>query len=148
ETLRAAAAEDWRVDLLMIGPLTNLALALRLEPGIVAGIGQLTIMGGTVYGRGNTTPAAEFNIYADPEAASIVFGADILTVVVPWEACVTHSLTGAEVDGLFEQVGEGLEKAFSQALARHSRQIVAGFGAGDLFRFVDPFAAAVVVERD
>lgn len=148
ETLRNAAADGRRVDLLMIGPLTNLALALRLEPGIVAGIGQLTIMGGTVYGRGNTTPAAEFNIYADPEAAAIVFGADILTVVVPWEPCVTHSLTGAEVDRLFEQVGEGPEKAFSRALARHSRQIVAGFGAGDLFRFVDPFAAAVVVEPD
>ncbi|BCH28140.1 nucleoside hydrolase [Mesorhizobium sp. L-8-10] len=148
ETLRAAAADGRRVDLLMIGPLTNLALALRLEPDIVAGIGQLTIMGGTVYGRGNTTPAAEFNIYADPEAAAIVFAAEILTVVVPWEPCVTHNLTGMEIDRLFGQVSEGLEKTFSQALARHSRQIVAGFGAGDLFRFVDPFAAAVVVEPD
>ena len=72
----------------MIGPLTNLALALQRDPGIARGIGQLTIMGGTVYGRGNTTPAAEFNIFADPEAAAIVFAAEIETVVVPWEPCV------------------------------------------------------------
>ena len=55
-----------RVDLLMIGPLTNLALALRRAPGITRGIGRLTIMGGTVYGRGNVTPVAEFNIFATP----------------------------------------------------------------------------------
>jgi len=145
-TLRDAAAAGACVDMLMIGPLTNLAMALRLEPGIVRGIGQLTIMGGTVYGRGNTTPAAEFNIFADPEAAAIVFGAEIETLVVPWEPCVTHCLTGREVDTLFEPIPDGQEKAFSRALARHARQTVAGYGAGDNFRFVDPFAAAVVVE--
>ena len=69
-TLNEAAAAGERVDLLTIGPLTNLALALRRSPGIVGGIGRLTIMGGTVYGRGNATPAAEFNIFADPEAAA------------------------------------------------------------------------------
>jgi purine nucleosidase/non-specific riboncleoside hydrolase len=144
--LREAAADNARVDLLMIGPLTNLAMALRLEPGIVNGVGRLTIMGGTVYGRGNTTPAAEFNIFADPEAAAIVFGARIDTVVVPWEPCVTHCLTGQEVDRLFELVAEGMAKTFSRALALHARQTVAGYGAGDLFRFVDPFAAAVLVD--
>ena len=103
-------------------------------------------MGGTVYGRGNATPAAEFNIFADPEAAAIVFGADIETVVVPWEPCVTHYLSGAEVDALFEPIPEGPQKAFSRALAGHARQTIAGYGDGDNFRFVDPFAAAVVVE--
>jgi purine nucleosidase len=145
-TLSAAAQKGEKVDLLMIGPLTNLALALRLEPGIIAGIGTLTIMGATVYGRGNTTPAAEFNIYADPEAAAVVFQADIDTVVVPWEPCVTHSLTGAQLDTLFAEVPAGLSKTFSQALARHARQTVAGYGGGDNMRFVDPFAAAVVID--
>ncbi len=65
----APAAAGTKIDILMIGPFTNLALALRLDPAIVDGIGTLTIMGGNVYGRGNTTPAAEFNVYADPEAA-------------------------------------------------------------------------------
>jgi purine nucleosidase len=147
-SLRAASASGERVDLLMIGPLTNLAKALQLEPGIVGGIGRLTIMGGTVYGRGNTTPAAEFNIYADPEAAAIVFAAEIDTLVVPWEPCVSHFMTGEEVDALFEPVGESLQKSFSQALAGHARQVIAGNGRGDHFRFVDPFAAAVIVEPE
>src|SRR5580704_18794938 len=72
-TLLAAAATADPVDLLMIGPLTNLALALQRAPGITGGIGRLIIMGGTLYGRGNVTPAAEFNIFSDPEAAVIVF---------------------------------------------------------------------------
>ena len=145
-TFREAGKRGEKVDILMIGPLTNLALALRLEPGIVDGIGQLTIMGATVYGRGNTTPAAEFNIYADPEAASIVFSADIETVVVPWEPCVTHNMSGAEMDAAFTEVAAGPEKAFSEALAIHARRTNEGYGGGDVFRFVDPLAAAVVIE--
>lgn len=146
DTFMAAAAAGEKVDILMIGPLTNLGLALRLVPGIVAGIGQLTIMGGTVYGRGNTTPAAEFNIFADPEAAQIVFGAPLDIVVAPWEPCVTHNMTGAEVDALFAPVPDGFEKEFSLALAAHARQTIAGYGGGDHFRFVDPLAAAAVIE--
>ena len=145
-TLIEAAASGDPVDLLMIGPLTNLAKALQTEPRIVAGIGRLTIMGGTVYGRGNVTPAAEFNVYADPEAAAVVFGADIDTVLVPWEPCVSHHLSGAEVDALFAAVPEGEYKTFSLALASHARRTLAGNGKGDFLRFVDPLAAAVVVE--
>jgi purine nucleosidase len=145
-TFRAASAKGEKVDILMIGPLTNLALALRLDPTIINGIGQLTIMGGTVYGRGNSTPAAEFNIYADPEAAAIVFGADIDTLVAPWEPCVTHNMTGAQVDALFASIPDGPQKAFSAALARHARQTIAGYGGGDNFRFVDPLAAAAVID--
>lgn len=145
-SFRAAAARGEKVDILMIGPLTNLALALRLEPAILAGIGQLTIMGGTVYGRGNTTAAAEFNIFADPEAASIVFSTAIDIVVVPWEPCVTHYMTGPEVDALFAPLPAGPEKVFSQSLAGHARQTIAGYGGGDAFRFVDPLAAAVVID--
>ncbi|WP_210529283.1 nucleoside hydrolase [Rubellimicrobium arenae] len=144
--LERARAEEAKVDLLMIGPLTNLALALRLAPGIEAGIGQLTLMGGTVYGRGNTTPAAEFNIYADPEAAAIVFGADIPTVVVPWEPCRSHAMTGPEMDDAFQGRTDDPYGAFAHALASHARRFAIGYGRGDVFQFVDPFAAAVVIE--
>jgi len=144
--LSVAATTGRLIDLLFIGPLTNLAMALAAAPGIVRGIGRLTLMGGTVYGRGNTTPAAEFNIYADPEAAAIVFAAEIETVVVPWEPCVSHCISGSEVDALFARAPEGDYKTFSRALADHARKSLAGRGKGDWLRFVDPFAAAVVVE--
>jgi purine nucleosidase len=71
ETLQATPGE---IHLVATGPLTNIALALRREPRIVDWVASFTIMGGS-YTRGNATPAAEFNIYADPDAASEVFAA-------------------------------------------------------------------------
>jgi purine nucleosidase len=69
------------VHLVATGPLTNIALALRREPRIVEWAASFIIMGGS-YTRGNTTPAAEFNIYADPDAAAIVFAAGWRVVMV------------------------------------------------------------------
>ncbi len=146
KSFRDAAATGQKVDILMIGPLTNLALALRLEPGIAAGIGQLTVMGATVYGRGNTTPAAEFNIYADPEAASIVFSAALDTVIVPIEPCMTHFIGAAETEALFAATPASPAKSFSEALAGHARRLSVSRGGGDLMRFVDPLAAAIVID--
>ena len=141
-----AAGKGERVDILMIGPLTNLALALRLEPSIIDGIGTLTVMGGNVYGRGNTTPAAEFNIYADPEAAHVVLTAGIETVVIPWEPCTTHYMEGERVDALFESIPQSVMSDFSQALASHARQNGIRRGNPDRFLYVDPLAAAVVLD--
>ena len=70
-TLQAAPGA---IHLVATGPLTNIALALRREPRIVDWVASFTIMGGS-YTRGNATPAAEFNIYADPDAAAEVFAA-------------------------------------------------------------------------
>ena len=63
------------IHLVATGPLTNIAIALEREPAIARLVASFTIMGGA-FTRGNSTPAAEFNIYADPEAARIVFDAD------------------------------------------------------------------------
>ena len=72
--LQALRASPAPVTLLAIGPLTNVARALQAVPDIVAHIAELVLMGGSTE-RGNHTPAAEFNIYADPEAADVVFNA-------------------------------------------------------------------------
>jgi len=71
DTIGAAPGE---ITLVAVGPLTNIALALRREPRLAGWVRDFVIMGGST-GRGNVTPAAEFNIAADPEAAAIVFGA-------------------------------------------------------------------------
>jgi purine nucleosidase len=143
---RDAAAAGTKVDILMIGPFTNLALALRLDPSIVDGIGTLTIMGGNVYGRGNTTPAAEFNVYADPEAAHIVFTAGIETVIVPWEPCTTHYMDGPRVDALFASTPSGAVRDFSKALADHARGLRRTWTGLDVLFYVDPLAAAVLID--
>ncbi len=69
------------ITLIPTGPLTNVAVAMRLNPAILGRIERIVLMGGSA-GLGNTTPAAEFNIFADPEAAHIVFGSGVpLTMV-------------------------------------------------------------------
>ncbi len=75
------------ITLVHTGPLTNLAMAIRREPAIVPKIKAISLMGGAI-GVGNTTPAAEFNIWFDPEAAAIVFGCGRPLTMVPLE--VTH----------------------------------------------------------
>jgi ribosylpyrimidine nucleosidase len=69
ETLLASVGD---ITIVPVGPLTNVAMALRREPRIAEKIEQIVLMGGA-YQLGNVTPSAEFNIYADPEAAHIVF---------------------------------------------------------------------------
>jgi purine nucleosidase len=71
--LARAAGRDG-LTLCPLGPLTNLALAFRMAPDILPNIRRIVLMGGAV-GLGNITPAAEFNVYVDPHAAAVVFGA-------------------------------------------------------------------------
>ena len=73
--------------LVTLGPLTNVALAVRREPGIVDGISRCVVMGGAACTVGNVTPAAEFNLYVDPEAARIVFHSGMPIELVGWELC-------------------------------------------------------------
>ena len=76
------------IALVPVGPLTNVAMAIKLEPRIVERIPETIIMGGG-HEVGNTTPSAEFNVWVDPEAARVVFGAGLQNVVlVPLDA--TH----------------------------------------------------------
>jgi len=103
-------------------------------------------MGGTLHGRGNVTPAAEFNIYADPEAAAVAFAADVATTVVPWETCVAHRLDGATIDRLFAPVPDGPWRRFVETLLRNERERHLRQGLGDVLLFIDPLAAAVAVE--
>ncbi len=96
-----AARAKGEVVLAAIGPLTNLALAVRLAPEMVSCVDRLVIMGGAVHAGGNTSPVAEFNVYSDPEAASIVFAAGFKeTWLVPWETAIHHFLPWDEYDAL------------------------------------------------
>ena len=73
--------------LVTLGPLTNLALALQLNPGIAANVSRCVIMGGAPCCEGNVTPAAEYNIWCDPEAARIVLHSGLPVELVGWHLC-------------------------------------------------------------
>lgn len=86
DTLRREA--EGTVTLVAVGPLTNLATAFDRAPDIIPRIAEVVIMGGAYFEVGNVTPAAEFNIFVDPEAAKIVFEAGVPLTIMPLD--VTH----------------------------------------------------------
>jgi purine nucleosidase len=94
ETIRAAPGG---IDLVATGPLTNIALALEKDPGIARLVKSFVIMGGS-FTRGNATPAAEFNIYADPEAAKVVFAADWRVVMVGLDLTLQAQATARVIE--------------------------------------------------
>jgi len=92
------------VTICSLGPLTNVALALIREPRIAPRIREIVLMGGGFFEGGNTTPAAEFNIYVDPHAADVVFRSGVPIVMMPLD--VTHkALTTARRVEAFRKLG-------------------------------------------
>ena len=87
DALIAAAAAHPGLILVTLGPLTNIAQAVRQAPQIVDRISRCVVMGGAACTVGNITPAAEFNLYVDPEAARIVFHSGLPIELVGWELC-------------------------------------------------------------
>ncbi len=127
------------------GPLTNIATAIRREPAILPRIKAISLMGGAI-GVGNRMPAAEFNIWADPEAAAIVFDCGRPLTMSPLE--VTHQAlaTGEVLDRL---------RAANRPVASFAADLLTFFG--DTYRNVfgfpappvhDPCAVAAVIDPD
>lgn len=86
--IERALAEPGELSIFPIGPLTNIAMAVRREPRFAEAVPELVIMGGAINEGGNATPLAEFNIWADPHAAHIVFHSGIPITLIPLD--VTH----------------------------------------------------------
>ena len=91
--VRVARQRPGQVHLLATGPLTNVATALRLEPELPRLLTGVTVMGGAALAPGNTTPAAEANIWHDPEAAQAVLSASWATTLVPLDATMRQVIT-------------------------------------------------------
>ncbi len=88
DTLNAHAAGE--ITLCCLGPLTNIAMAMVKAPAIVSRIREIVLMGGGCFEGGNITPAAEFNIYVDPEAADVVFRSGVPITQIPLD--VSHAM--------------------------------------------------------
>ncbi len=140
---RIASRSPGEVSIIAVGPLTNVATALRAYPSLTKEIREIVLMGGSLSG-GNMTPAAEFNIYVDPEAASIVFGSGVPLTMVGLDVTEKCTLTDDHVKTL-----EAGEDAISKAAARitrnaleHSRK--ADWGPPAMH---DPLAVATFIDR-
>ncbi len=152
DTLRAEPAGS--VTLCPLGPLSNIGTAFARAPDIVDRVAEIVLMGGAYFQVGNITPAAEFNIYVDPEAAEIVFKSGVKLTVMPLD--VTHKAlvtrprlnafaalgtrTGtftAEMLDFFERFD--IEKYGSEGGPLHDPTVIAYLLAPELFsgRFVN-----------
>jgi inosine-uridine nucleoside N-ribohydrolase len=116
------------VTLCALGPLTNLAMAFVKAPHIVERIERIVLMGGAYFEVGNITPAAEFNIYVDPEAAHVVFTCGVPIVQIPLDA--THGvLTTRERLAAFRALGNRTGEAVARMLAFSERFDLEKYGS-------------------
>ncbi|MGH8212278.1 MAG: nucleoside hydrolase [Rhodanobacteraceae bacterium] len=118
--LRLTREHPNAITLVCIGPLTNLAVALKLDPALPQRIARLVIMGGAVTGRGNYQRVpTEFNIGFDPEAAAIVSGAFPHFDLVDWEATTRYGIDHDLLRQWFER--GGARAKFFEAISAHAR---------------------------
>lgn len=110
--LRLINANPGELTIIAQAPLTNLALAARLDPSIVAKVKHLWVMGGTNNALGNDVPWAEYNIWCDPEAAKIVFNAGFPLTMVGWEICCRHAIMDDAATAQVEALGTPLSRFF------------------------------------
>lgn len=146
DTLLTAQACSNKITICVLGPLTNLAVALRQQPGIVGGIERVLIMGGAAREAGNRSSVAEFNILSDPHAAHIVLNAQTPVILFPLD--VTHqAMTSparlAALDDLKGPVAQAMRTLF----ADWNRSDPARYGSegGPLH---DPLVIAALLQPD
>ncbi|MDX1435470.1 MAG: nucleoside hydrolase [Anaerolineales bacterium] len=145
--IRLANEAPGELTLVTLGPLTNLAMAVRLDPSITGKYKQLVVMGGAVRSTGNTERfSTEFNLSIDPEAGAIVFNSWNNFKLVSWEATLAYPFDSALVAGLGKH--NTPRSAFflriSQNTLRFNRE---NFGKDALFT-ADSLAMAVALEPD
>ncbi|MEA5455992.1 nucleoside hydrolase [Sinomonas sp. JGH33] len=139
--VRLARTHPGKLDVVAIGPLTNLAKALELDPTLPNLVSTLTIMGGAVWVPGNITAAAEANIFNDAEAARRVFRAGFRINLVPLDVTLQHRFDDGDAD-LLARTGSDLHIALGQMLHRY----IDFYESVDFIRRAplhDPLAAAI-----
>ncbi len=134
------------VSLAVTGPMTNLALAMRLEPSIIERLGPVVVMGGARSEGGNITASAEYNVFADPHAADIVFRSGCDLVVIGLDATHQVRATPARI-GAMQALGTAGGRAASQLLAfcARTQAVLAGWDSPPLH---DPCTIAYLLKPE
>lgn len=145
QLVRLARTDPGRYTVLATGPLTNVALALLLEPALPRLARRIVVMGGALDVPGNITAVAEANVAHDPEAADLVLtsGADV--TLVPLDATMATWLTQPDLDRL--AAGTGRRARFASAILRHYLGFYSSYGRAGC-PLHDETAAALVVSPD
>jgi len=133
------------ITLVTLGPLTNLALALKQEPAIAKLVNRYVMMGGIGYGPGNITPVAEYNIWADPDAAEIVFRSGLPIEMVGWDISVQAAVLDPIEAGRLRAIGTPLAR-FCVDIQKKLAEFNIEKGGLSGFDLPDPIAMAVALD--
>jgi purine nucleosidase len=145
--IRLGRTSSGELELIAIGPLTNLALAIRIDPELPIHFKRLVIMGGAYLAQGNTPNyPAEFNIFADPEAAKVVFDNWPKFTMVSWDATIDHGIPFDLYQELFSLDNPG--SAFLAKVSRKMLHFIQNRIKGEMSYAADPLAMAVLIEPE
>lgn len=145
--IRLSHEFNGQLTFVMLGPLTNLALALSLDPSLPTRVKRLVIMGGAVNGRGNISRIpVEFNTGFDPEAAHIVFSRWPTFDLIDWEATLAHGLPFAQVEQWFADDSDCAR--FYQAISRKTRDWMRRTREAEHWAAADALAMAAALDPD
>jgi len=134
------------ITLFPIGPLTNIALALRLDPSITALVKEVVIMGGAVHVPGNITPVAEANFFHDPHAARVVLNADWPVTIAGLDVCGERSMIPHNMLDAIAHSSNPLAPYIEGAMP-HYLNFIAQYGFTDKGDFPDALAAAYLLDE-
>ncbi|MBD9369428.1 nucleoside hydrolase [Xanthomonas sp. XNM01] len=143
--LRLSHEHAGRLLLVALGPLTNIALALRLDPTLPQRVARFVVMGGAVSAHGNITPTAEFNVGFDPEAAHVVFEAFPHIDLADWEATIAHGFHHREVEQWLK--ADSPRARFYEEISRQTR-LWSEDRRGEYWHSADSLAMAYALEPD
>src|SRR5271166_3085720 len=143
--LRVARAEPG-LTLVTLGPLTNIALALAQDPSLASRIGRCVVMGGAPCCEGNVTPAAEYNIWVDPEAARAVFRSKLKIEMVGWHVSRGASVLDEAEIAAIEALGTAKARFAIETNSRARKAYHVQTGETGL-SLADPTAMAIALDR-
>lgn len=145
--VRMANDSPGELTLVAIGPLTNVAMATRLDPSLPEKYKRLVVMGGAIRAMGNTkNVSTEFNLYSDPEAGAIVFDAWKNVALVSWETTMAYPFSAEQIEVLGSQ-DNARSEFFNRITQNTVKFIQERLGRKMLFA-PDPLAVAVALEPD
>lgn len=140
-------AFPYELELVTLGPLTNIALALAKAPEIAPLVKQCTIMGGIGKGHGNITPVSEFNIWVDPEAARMVFDSGMKMKMVGWDISRNHACIDEALSEEIRNIGTPLA-TFCMDIQNVVKNFATTTSKLPGFDLPDPIAMAIALDSN
>ena len=145
--LRLSREHEGELTLIALGPLTNIAAAVRLDPAFPARIKQFVFMGGTIAAQGNTPiVTAEYNIWTDPEAAAITLDAFADATMLSWETTLAHGFPWDQFNALCAI--DTVNGRFFRAISKETAERLQKTYGRPAYLLPDPLAMAITLRPD